>query len=128
VPYIQVTGELAPGYGPVVVRWQDGEWSGEPHALEMIRQVVLLDCPDGMIGQSPTGPFWAVTSPEGASRLAVGPFTRIDDIDTNIETPALEYVDGRVYGPRILFGWEADSGLEGHLRNRLAKIKVKGPL
>ena len=72
--YIKVTGELAPGWS-VVVRWQDGDWSGDEFALEMIRQAIMLDCPDGMIGQSPTGPFWPVTSPEGASRLAVGPFS-----------------------------------------------------
>ena len=124
VPYVEVRGELAPGWS-VVVRWQDGDWSGDEFALEKIRQAIMLDFPEGRIGQSPTGPYFPVDSPIGARLLAVLPFKRIASIESDFVMPELESVPGRVYGPPIMEGWQADSGLETRWRERMRGIKVK---
>ena len=94
MPYVEVRGELAPGWS-VVVRWQDGDWSGDEFALEKIRQAILLDFPEGRIGQSPTGPYFAVDSPIGARLLAVVPFVTIAEIESDIDLPELENIEGR---------------------------------
>ena len=101
--FVEVRGELAPGF-LAVVRWEDGRgWSGEPFPVEKIRQTIMLDCrpsPDGpMVAQSPTGPYFPADSPIGARLLAAAPFTRIVSIVSDIDLPELESVPGRVYGP-----------------------------
>ena len=56
--YLEIHGELAPGW-PAVVRWQSGQWSGEEAGRETIRQAILLE------GRpSPAGPTVAQSAPD----------------------------------------------------------------
>lgn len=97
-PYIEVRKSRPYIEVPGLIRWQDGAWSGP--ALRAI-EITWIDHPHGRIAQSPTGPFWGISSPVGALLLLweAFPWLTLADVETDIEVPPLEYVEGRVYGP-----------------------------
>jgi hypothetical protein len=88
MPYIEVHAQGISG--PVMVRWQDGVWTGSDLAMWEIARYEELGLADwgerpGFVSLTPTGPTIPIDSARGAAYLALNAFERVDGWETDID-------------------------------------------